>query len=366
MYRRRRPHREKISFSFDSFLDVVTNVIGIIIRLILVTWVGARAYTSAMMLSQHKMEVETEIVSVEPLPAPKPEDDPASKEVAEARREIERVRAKLLKQLKDVELVNNKENQTLKDLTLVSNLQKDLDKEKKNVISQLDKKGQQVRLTALTLEEMKKKGEKLREEILAVEKLPTPTKSLYFRTPVSRPVRSDEVFFECRGGKVTYIDLPAFLQEIKDSFEDRREELSNQLRSQWEVKGHTSVIGAFRLEYLIERQRDFAATLSDKSGPARNTNFSFQLSGWVVEPITENRGETLEAAMRPGSQFRQIIDGLVAKESVVTLWVYPDSFALYRPLRDFMYERDIEVAARPLPPGGPIAASRHGTVSRGQ
>ncbi|MEY4394009.1 MAG: hypothetical protein RL595_1258, partial [Planctomycetota bacterium] len=43
MRRRRKPSRE-IHFSFDSFLDVVANVVGIIIRLILVAWVGARTY----------------------------------------------------------------------------------------------------------------------------------------------------------------------------------------------------------------------------------------------------------------------------------------------------------------------------------
>ena len=45
MIRRRRRSRE-IPFSFDSFLDVVANVVGIIIRLILVVWVGARSYGS--------------------------------------------------------------------------------------------------------------------------------------------------------------------------------------------------------------------------------------------------------------------------------------------------------------------------------
>src|SRR4051812_11631321 len=43
MIRRRRPQR-RIEFSFDSFLDVVANVVGIILRLILVAWVGARSY----------------------------------------------------------------------------------------------------------------------------------------------------------------------------------------------------------------------------------------------------------------------------------------------------------------------------------
>ncbi len=42
MFRRRRPLKnQEIHFSFDSFPDLVTNVVGIIIRLILVTWVGA-------------------------------------------------------------------------------------------------------------------------------------------------------------------------------------------------------------------------------------------------------------------------------------------------------------------------------------
>src|SRR4051812_49375132 len=43
MIRRRRPSRD-IPFSFDSFLDVVANVVGIILRLIIVAWVGARSY----------------------------------------------------------------------------------------------------------------------------------------------------------------------------------------------------------------------------------------------------------------------------------------------------------------------------------
>ena len=47
MFRRRRPERE-IAFSFDSFLDVVANVVGIILRLILVAWVGARSYKAVV------------------------------------------------------------------------------------------------------------------------------------------------------------------------------------------------------------------------------------------------------------------------------------------------------------------------------
>ena len=44
MYRRRRKPPAGELFSFDSFLDVVANVVGIILRLILVAWAGARTY----------------------------------------------------------------------------------------------------------------------------------------------------------------------------------------------------------------------------------------------------------------------------------------------------------------------------------
>ena len=53
--------------------------------------------------------------------------------------------------------------------------------------------------------------------------------------------------------------------------------------------------------------------------------------------------------------------------TVVTFFVYPDSFAAFRQLRDYLYERDVVVAGRPLPIGAPItASSKNGTRSRGQ
>ena len=50
----------------------------------------------------------------------------------------------------------------------------------------------------------------------------------------------------------------------------------------------------------------------------------------------------------------------------ITFWVYADSFELYRKLRDYLHEKDIVVAGRPLLVGMPIASSRKGTASRGQ
>jgi hypothetical protein len=52
-----------------------------------------------------------------------------------------------------------------------------------------------------------------------------------------------------------------------------------------------------------------------------------------VEPIAGERGEPLETARTPGSAFRRVVDAL-DPTTVVTFWVYPDSFAIFRELRD--------------------------------
>src|SRR6184192_1829399 len=98
MIRRQRRVRE-VAFSFDSFLDVVTNVVGIIVRLILVAWVGARAYG---MIHADPAD-ETPAVQ---LAEPHATDDPMHPEVA--RTEIALVEARKLllakmQQLADVE-----------------------------------------------------------------------------------------------------------------------------------------------------------------------------------------------------------------------------------------------------------------------
>jgi hypothetical protein len=94
--------------------------------------------------------------------------------------------------------------------------------------------------------------------------------------------------------------------------------------------------------------------------------FRFGMSAWEAEPIQELRGESADAALAPGSAFRRVIDNLDVQQTAVTLWVYADSFPLYRRLRDYLHEHDVVVAGRPLLPEMPIASSRRGTRSRGQ
>ena len=61
-----------------SFLDVVANVIGIIIRLILVAWVGARSYTAAMQFVDEEPPPAATMQSARAAAPPKPSTTPNS------------------------------------------------------------------------------------------------------------------------------------------------------------------------------------------------------------------------------------------------------------------------------------------------
>lgn len=354
MIRRRRRTRE-IPFSFDSFLDVVANVVGIIIRLILVVWVGARSYGSIQELTAPPEPPAVAEADAGEAPA---EADPLEGELAEERKQLAAAETALREQLGQLDQARASMKLTDQELARLAERRQALADERANVERGSAEAKKSARATALSLEDLRERLRRLTEEIKAVQARPAAKQVVRYRTPVSKPVEAEELLFECHKGRVTFIDVGAMIEEVKRGLREKGEAL----RTAWEVSDVVGPMGPFRMRYTLERERNsFPGSAPDADGPYR-----YGLSGWRIEPVTEVRGETLEEALKPGSEFRQIADGLDPQYAAVTFWVYPDSFPLYRKLRDYLYERDLVVAGRPLPEGAPIASSRRGTVSRGQ
>ncbi len=93
---------------------------------------------------------------------------------------------------------------------------------------------------------------------------------------------------------------------------------------------------------------------------------SYDLRGWELIPEFEGRGETYEATLKPISDYARAISRLNPARATITMWIYPDGFALFRKLRDNLHERGFLVAARPLPEGMAIRGSPGGSLSAGQ
>lgn len=353
MIRRRRPRRE-IAFSFESFLDVVANVVGIIIRLILVAWIGARSYKAFVEVPPPPPPPA--LADPQPLPDP---SDPRLEQIARRRRELsqEEQKAREASKTKEKRLLGEAERLRLLAQE-VAEKREELEQLQSGLTAQAGDKGTKAKKAMLTLEELRKRSEKLAEDLKKTELRPKETKTLRYRSPVAAVVQTEEVMFECHAGRVTLFDRAALEEQVRVAARGRIKEL----RDRWEVSGATEGIGAFRVRYVLERQK----TMFDGPGGLASSEGYNGVVSWHGEPVQDVRGESVEQALAAGSAFRKIVDELDPRQTVVTLWVYPDSFGTYRRLRDYLHTRELVVAGRPLPAGVPITFSPHGSASRGQ
>ena len=126
---------------------------------------------------------------------------------------------------------------------------------------------------------------------------------------------------------------------------------------------------------LAARRSASKKTLDDKLGPINGFMLhyrmsaipgGFELERFEIDVTPENVGETLPEALGNGGKLRGEISSRVPAETVVTVWVYPDSFGMFRELKTALYGEGFLAAARPLPEDILIGASPRGSRSAAQ
>jgi hypothetical protein len=355
MARRRLPKEQP--FGFDAFVDLVTNLVGIVLRLILVVMMGAHLHGL-----EGKSASEETAEAGGSSPGIDTESPVLSAELEKQQAEVARLQARLLETLKAMDVAaadldksarTKADRQHMAEATAkTAATSREAFSSQELAVGKLDQDRRSLQQRLVELEKS------MRE----IEQKPPDKRLLRFHHPLSRPVSSGELIFELRGGRVTFIDLQAFLDEVKETL-PRKVEV---LRKQWEIEDSTDPVGAFRMRYVVARERTAMDRAAGGLAPGEERGFSYGLDRWELEPVLAVRGETLTEALADGSRFRQVVDGTDADQVVLTFFVYADSFELFRELRDRLYERGFMVAGRPLDLGRSIAGSRYGTVSRGQ
>ena len=205
---------------------------------------------------------------------------------------------------------------------------------------------------------LKGERDRLRRELAALERVPVPkAQAILAKSAVAKPTDGAEFHFEVRRNRVAFIDLDRLTDMVKA---DARSKLRGGI-PRGRVGGTVGPAGSFSLRYEMGRTvPDALAELLD----AREA--SYNLLGWEVVPGGPNRGEPLEATRSPSSSYARAVHRLVPGRDTITMWIYPDGFALYRQLRDELHARGFLVAARPLPEGLTIKGSPSGSLSAGQ
>ena len=176
-----------------------------------------------------------------------------------------------------------------------------------------------------------------------------------YTTPLGRTVDGREVHFQLHYGRIAYVPLNELVEKAKADLQRKRPPLSEQRP---EFTDSVPPEQGFRLTYTIELRSPTTYEIQESGSQQPRQEVRV-----VLKPVADRPGETIDAAFRPGSQFRQALADRRAKDATVTLWTYPDSSDDFRRVKKELYRLGFPVAARPLPEGVPISASSHGSKS---
>jgi hypothetical protein len=325
-----RPKPEDISAAGqDSFLDVVTNIVGILIILVMV--VGGRVQQiilkpqpSVAVDEALERELEDLEETVDSLEGDVEQLQVQARTVAMSAAAAAEARLQLATAVSAAK-VGLAEQKQANDAARVAAAERAAKK------SDLEAAFQQCSL-----------------ELQGLAHVPATTKEvLAFPTPIGRTVNGEEIHFRLAAGRVAYIPLEELFGLAK-AHTQRHAGALPQMASRVETVGPEQ---GFTLDYVIEAKIDQA-----------RGQVLIRSREWVVKPTSPTIGETVDEALAATSRFRRVLGG-VKPDTTVTLWCYPDSFPVYRALREELHRLGVPTAGRPLPEGAPIGGSTEGSKS---
>lgn len=321
----------------DSLLDVVTNIVGILIILVVVAGLRAKnAPVQAALVAD---------VPASPALAQLQQDQAVEHSL---RQDVHRI-AEQIRGIEQESLQRFLQRDAL--AAVVSELEHRLNARR----DQLDAQARAEFDAQRAVADARRQLEQLHAERVQAESWqPEAILVESYATPLSRTVDSDEVQFQLRAGRIAYIPLDRLLERFKA---DVRRQMYK-LMDLPELTDTVGPEGGFRLRYTMER-RDVSVETQMRTGQGAYV----QLKQYTLIPTSSELGEPIQTALAEGSEFRQRLAGLRPGKTTITVWVYPDSFAAFRQLRKDLYARGFAVAGRPLPDGVPIGGSPGGTKS---
>ncbi|MFO1092086.1 MAG: hypothetical protein U0992_02080 [Planctomycetaceae bacterium] len=373
-----RRRSDEPTFSTDSFLDVVCNLVGIMIILIIVA--GMRVTSTPIVFKdddpapdeplQVASEADiaginlTEVAKWLEQPPEAPEEPPADEPPAEEPPVDLVAQADQLRQQMTLTAAQVKELQaraaTARRQRAAADAQvRGLVSDVKSAENQAKQKESDAEQAAHAVHELEARSMHVEAQTAALADQPVQGQVVkHVVTPISRQVSEhEEVHFRLSGNRVSVVPLDELAEALKFRMERSRDMFLRVNR----YEGTAGPVDGYLMRYVIEKQQPSAIEQLRNGGPFMRV----QLTYYELEVGQDVKGESLEEALKPGSRFITALAGARPGTSL-TFWVYPDSFELHRKLQEIAHEARFDVAARPLPMGVPIAGSPNGSKSAAQ
>jgi len=327
-------------FGSDSFLDVVTNMVGILIVLVMVVGVRIK-HAPATSASAAAPNVPLD-------------------EIQRLESEAEALEQNVLSIENQIAQIGATTQARYAERGTLAMLVEERERELAQARQSLDQKKQKAfdlrRAKSATEAELASIENRLREAAAAEKRKKRSVQIKNYPTPLSETVLGEEAHFQLLGGRLTWVPLKD-LQEV--CLRDIKLRIQR-LRDVSEISDTLGPIDGFRATYTVQRE-----DLSPEEQMLAGNRASLALNIDLV-PVRDDLGETLEEALGPRSQFRARLASLNQRRTTITLWTYPDCFGAYTTIKEQLYKLGFTVAARPMPAGLPISASNHGSHSQAQ
>ncbi|MFV1965801.1 MAG: hypothetical protein ACC628_10290 [Pirellulaceae bacterium] len=322
----------------DAFLDVVANLVGIFIILVMV--IGVRAKDALLEA------------------APASAADAATDRVAELQyakqaadgleSDVHRLMATLDRQ--EIEVDYRREERNRAQLLIAATKDAIAQRREQLDASQQAQFDVQRDLIAVRagLEDLQM-GRKALEHAVN-----TPTIIQHLPTPMAKTVFGKELHFRLSRSRLTFIPWDELIKELEREAQQQVRRLKNEPA----ITETLGPIGGFWMKYTLKRTETAIPTKVGMSVRQR-----VELDHFVVIPTSQQQGEAVDEALKDGSQFGNILSQHEPQNTTVTVWTYPDSFGEYRVLKQRLFQMGYLTACRPLPEGQHISGSPQGTRS---
>jgi hypothetical protein len=341
----------------DSFIDVVCNMVGILIVLVMIVGVRASrpAEFDAAMMPKKDAPIDQQVASA----GAKEQLVDASelrKEIDkfnEANRELNKDAARMV----DLAVQQGATEARREHLLLLQAAVEQQIAERRAKLDEAGKKQFDVQ-RAIAEAEMKL-AELTQEQVSLVSQTVDVEEVECVPTPLAKTVEGDEIHVRIKRGMLAVVPADALLEEVRARGGDY---IRSGLRDRNAVQDVYGPIDGFRMRLTVKRH---TVAVQGPPGVPMPPQTAVELQG-VFLPISEDIGQTIDQALLPSSQLMRQLRVRKTASPAVTAWVYPDSYGELRTLKRAMWESGVALAIRPLPHGQPIIFSTSGTKSSAQ
>jgi len=322
----------------DSFLDVITNIVGILILLVLV--VGLRTSHSVheapnvMLAAKERSESEF---------------NDAYKNAVATEQDVRGLVVKVGDALHETDFREQERDWLNTNLVaaeqeiaerrgrLTTDQQRDFDVRQKLATAQS------------TLDDL------TRQQVALMSREPVVQELECQPTPLAKTVTGKEVHVLLEDDHLAIVPFDEMLEQMKL---DAQANIWR-MRDKTDMERTIGPVSGFRLKYRFIRED---VNAQNQQGGYVSGSIS-RFSHCYLLPVSKPAGEPAKEAVQPKSEFLSQLNRLRPEGTTVTIWTYPGNFERLREIKRTLRQMGYAIAVRPLPPGMPIGASSSGSKS---